>query len=108
MGDLLGVRLICLRLSDLRKVEAYLELLVEEKILRFIRKPDYKRSFVLPADPGEPIPVDLDPRYKGKRQRDVEAINAVNFALSYEIHGGRVAQEGLRSVLRWRKKRSLL
>jgi hypothetical protein len=65
VGDLLGVRLICLRLSDIQKVETYLELLVEEKILRFIRKPDYKRSFVLLEEPGESIPVDLDPRYKG-------------------------------------------
>jgi len=31
VGDLLGVRIICLRLSDIKKVEAYLELLVEEK-----------------------------------------------------------------------------
>jgi ppGpp synthetase/RelA/SpoT-type nucleotidyltranferase len=65
VGDLLGIRLICLRLSDIKRVEAYLELLAEEKILRYIRKPEHKRSFVLPVEPGESIPEDLDPRYSG-------------------------------------------
>lgn len=65
VGDLLGIRLICLRLSDIKKVEAYLGLLAEEKILRFIRKPDQKKSFVLPVDPGEEIPEGLDLRYSG-------------------------------------------
>lgn len=65
VGDLLGVRIICLRLSDIKKVEAYLELLVEEKILRFIRRPDQKRSFVLPVDPGEGAPEGLDLGYSG-------------------------------------------
>ena len=41
IGDLIGIRVICLRLSDIVKVEAYLELLVEEKILQFIREPDH-------------------------------------------------------------------
>ncbi|MEJ2235650.1 MAG: RelA/SpoT domain-containing protein [Syntrophobacterales bacterium] len=65
VGDLLGIRLICLRLSDIKRVEAYLGLLAEEKILRFIRKPDQKKSFVLPVDPGEEIPEGLDLRYSG-------------------------------------------
>lgn len=65
VGDLLGIRLICLRLSDIKRVEAYLGLLAEEKILRFIRRPDQKRSFVLPVDPGEAIPEGLDLRYSG-------------------------------------------
>jgi putative GTP pyrophosphokinase len=65
VGDLLGIRLICLRLSDIKRVEAYLGLLAEEKILRFIRKPDQKRSFVLPVDPGEATPEGLDLRYSG-------------------------------------------
>ena len=56
IDDLLGIRFICLRLSDIDRVKAYLELLADEKILRFIRKPDHKRSFVLPVDPGETIP----------------------------------------------------
>ena len=51
IGDLIGIRIICLRLSDIKKVEIYLKLLVEEKILQFIREPDQKRSFVLPIDP---------------------------------------------------------
>lgn len=65
VGDLLGIRLICLRLSDIKRVEEYLEFLSEEKILRFIRKPKHKRSFVLPVEPGESIPDSLDPRYSG-------------------------------------------
>jgi len=65
VGDLIGIRLICLRLSDINKVEEYLGLLAEEKILRFLRKPDQKRSFVLPVDPGEAIPEGLDVRYSG-------------------------------------------
>jgi ppGpp synthetase/RelA/SpoT-type nucleotidyltranferase len=65
VGDLLGIRLICLRLSDIKRVEAYLGLLAEEKILRFIRRPERKRSFVLPVDPGEAIPEGLDLRYSG-------------------------------------------
>jgi len=65
VDDLLGIRLICLRLSDIKRVETYLGLLAEEKILRFIRRPDQKRSFVLPVDPGEAIPEGLDLRYSG-------------------------------------------
>ncbi|MFC1895306.1 GTP pyrophosphokinase family protein [Thermodesulfobacteriota bacterium] len=65
VGDLLGIRLICLRLSDIKKVEAYLGLLAEEKILRFIRRPDQKRSFVLSAEPGEAILEGLDLGYSG-------------------------------------------
>ena len=37
IGDLLGVRIICLRLSDVEKVESYLQLLSEEKILTFVK-----------------------------------------------------------------------
>lgn len=65
VGDILGIRLICLRLSDIKRVEVYLGLLAEEKILRFIRRPDQKRSFVLPVEPGEAIPEGLDLRYSG-------------------------------------------
>ena len=65
VGDLLGIRLICLRLSDIKRVESYLGFLVDENILRFIRKPEQKRSFVLPVDPGEAIPEGLDLRYSG-------------------------------------------
>ncbi len=65
IGDLVGIRIVCLRLSDIVKVEAYLKLLVEEKILRFMQKPDHKRSFVLPIDPGEGAPQDLNFQYSG-------------------------------------------
>ncbi len=63
--DLLGVRIICLRLSDVGKVEAYLKLLAEEKILRFVKGPDKKRSFILPVGPGESISGGIDQRYSG-------------------------------------------
>jgi putative GTP pyrophosphokinase len=65
IGDIIGIRIICLRLSDIVKVEAYLKLLVEEKIFRFLREPDYKRSFVLPIDPGEAVPQDINLQYSG-------------------------------------------
>ncbi len=65
VGDLLGVRIICLRLSDVEKVEAYLGLLSEEKILRFVKGPDHKRSFILPVDPGESISDGMDLTYSG-------------------------------------------
>ena len=65
VGDLLGVRIICLRLSDIEKVEAYLGLLAEEKILRFVKGPIQKRSFILPIDPGELISDGIDLSYSG-------------------------------------------
>jgi len=65
VGDLLGVRIICLRLSDVEKVEAYLNLLSEENILSFVSGPDQKRSFILPVNPGDSIPDDIDLRYSG-------------------------------------------
>jgi ppGpp synthetase/RelA/SpoT-type nucleotidyltranferase len=65
VGDLLGVRIICLRLSDVVKVEAYLKLLSEENILSFLKGPDHKKSFILPVNPGDSIPDDIDLRYSG-------------------------------------------
>lgn len=65
VGDLLGVRIICLRLSDVEKLEAYLKLLSEENILSFVKGPDRKRSFILPLNPGDSIPDDIDLRYSG-------------------------------------------
>jgi len=65
VGDLLGARIICLRLSDVEKVEAYLNLLSEENILSFVSGPDQKRSFILPVNPGDSIPDDIDLRYSG-------------------------------------------
>ena len=65
VGDLLGFRIICLRLSDIGKIEAYLGFLSEEKILRFVKGPDQKRSFILPIDPGEPVADGMDLSYSG-------------------------------------------
>lgn len=65
VGDLLGVRIICLRLSDVEKVEEYLKLLSEEKILNFVKGPDHKKSFILPVNPGESMPDGMDKRYSG-------------------------------------------
>ena len=65
VGDLLGFRIICLRLSDIGKIKAYLELLSEEKILRFVKGPDQRRSFILPIEPGEPISDGMDLSYSG-------------------------------------------
>jgi ppGpp synthetase/RelA/SpoT-type nucleotidyltranferase len=65
VGDLLGFRIICLRLSDIGKIEAYLGLLSDEKILRFIKGPDQKRSFILPVDPGESISDGINLTYNG-------------------------------------------
>jgi hypothetical protein len=39
--------------------------LVDEKIFKFIREPDYKRSFVLPIDPGEVAPQNINLQYSG-------------------------------------------
>lgn len=63
--DIIGIRIICLRLSDIVKVEAYLKFLDEEKILKFIQEPDHKRSFVLPIDPGTTAPKDINLQYSG-------------------------------------------
>ena len=43
--------------------------------------------------------------FEDAKKRNVDAINAVNFALFDEIQGSRVAKEGLRSALRLRKER---
>jgi putative GTP pyrophosphokinase len=65
VGDLLGVRIICLRLSDIEKVEIYLKLLSEENILSFVKGPEQKRSFILPVNASDSIPDDIDLRYSG-------------------------------------------
>nr|WP_321400414.1 GTP pyrophosphokinase [uncultured Desulfobacter sp.] len=65
IGDIIGIRIICLRLSDIVKVEEYLEFLVEEKILKFIQNPDYKRSFVLPISLGKTAPQNINLQYSG-------------------------------------------
>jgi putative GTP pyrophosphokinase len=65
IADLLGVRIICLRLSDVGKIEEYLNLLAKEKIIRFVKGPEQKNTFVLPLDLGEFVPEGADLRYTG-------------------------------------------
>jgi putative GTP pyrophosphokinase len=65
INDLLGVRIICLRLSDVENVEAYLNLLSEDNILTFLNGPVHKRSFILPVDPEHTLPEVIDLRYTG-------------------------------------------
>jgi hypothetical protein len=44
--------------------------------------------------------------FTNAKERNIDVINALNFAIFDELQGNRVAQEGLKSVLRWRKERS--
>lgn len=37
------------------------------------------------------------------KERRIDVINALNFAIFYELQGKRVAQKGLKVVLKWRK-----
>jgi ppGpp synthetase/RelA/SpoT-type nucleotidyltranferase len=98
VDDLIGIRIICLRLSDIKTVEGYLGLLAEEKILRFIRKPDQKRSFVLPVDPGEKIPEDLDLRYSGYSSIHYQVELGENSDANDELKGLQVEFQ-LRTIL---------
>ncbi len=41
------------------------------------------------------------------KEHSIDVINALNFAIFYELQGKKVAQEGLRVILRWRKDRSI-
>ena len=89
IGDLLGVRIICLRLSDVEKVEAYLRLLSEENILNFLKEPDQKKSFVLPVNSGDSIPEDIDLRYSG--------YSSIHYQIELGINSD--APSGLKGVL---------
>jgi putative GTP pyrophosphokinase len=98
VGDLLGIRFICLRLSDIERVKTYLELLAEEKIIRFIRGPDQKRSFVLPIDPGESVPDGIDLRYSGYSSIHYQAEMFENSDVSDELKGLQIEFQ-LRTIL---------
>jgi len=98
IGDLLGIRLICLRLSDIKRVEAYLGLLAEEKILRFLRKPAHKRSFILPVDPGEAIPEGLDLKYSGYSSIHYQVVLGENVDADDDLQGLQVEFQ-LRTIL---------
>ena len=67
------------------------KMLTEERILEF--KAVFRET------------LDLMP-FTNAKERNIDVINALNFAIFDELQGKRVAQEGLRSVLRWRKERS--
>ncbi len=63
--DLLGVRIICLRLTDIENIGSYLQFLADEEILSFIKGPEKKRSFILPVNFGDSIPEDIALQYSG-------------------------------------------
>ena len=65
INDLLGVRMICLRLSDVENVEAYLKLLSEDNVFTFLNGPEHKRSFILPVNPRDVLPEAIDLRCTG-------------------------------------------
>lgn len=98
IGDLLGIRLICLRLSDIRRVEAYLGFLADEKILRFLRKPVQKRSFILPIDPGDEIPESLELGYSGYSSIHYQVMLGGNSDADQELKGLQVEFQ-LRTIL---------
>jgi putative GTP pyrophosphokinase len=98
IDDLLGIRFICLRLSDINRVKTYLELLADEKILQFIRKPDHKRSFILPVDPGETIPEKLNLRYSGYSSIHYQAELGENSGAPDDLKGLQIEFQ-LRTIL---------
>jgi ppGpp synthetase/RelA/SpoT-type nucleotidyltranferase len=53
VDDLLGVRVVCLRLADLVKLKQYLNSLGEEQKLRFIKGPTEKKTFLIRPGEGE-------------------------------------------------------
>lgn len=98
IGDLLGVRLICLRLSDIDTLKAYLNLLADEKILKFIQKPDHKRSFILPVDPGDTIPDGLSLHYSGYSSIHFQVALGQNADAPEELKGIQIELQ-LRTIL---------
>jgi putative GTP pyrophosphokinase len=66
VGDLLGMRIVCLRRSDVEKVGRYLESLAKERKLRFVRKPVRKQPpFLWINNPKEKLPKGKDLQYTG-------------------------------------------
>lgn len=65
IDDLLGMRIVCLRLSDVDKIEEFVNSLIAEEKLRLVREPEKKKTFVLRVDPREEIPEDIDLQYSG-------------------------------------------
>ncbi len=65
ISDILGLRIICLRLSDIAIIKSYLAFFKEEQILDFISGPDPKRSFVLPINHEKSLPDGVNLAYSG-------------------------------------------
>jgi len=63
--DLLGIRIVCPRLSDVERVEHFLQSLIDEKRLRLLEGPDRKQTFVLQVDPRDDLPDDIELQYSG-------------------------------------------
>jgi len=60
IDDLLGMRIICLRMSDLDKLKEYLESLHTEGKLRFIKGPTQKKTFLIRPGDAEPARLNRD------------------------------------------------
>jgi len=65
VADLLGLRLICLRLADVDRVKDFVGALEKEGQLDFVTPPEEKKTFILPVNPGDAIPGNLDLQYTG-------------------------------------------
>ncbi|MCH8995167.1 MAG: GTP pyrophosphokinase [Chloroflexi bacterium] len=63
--DILGLRIVCLRLSDVDEVAKYLESLRRDQKLTFLAKPKKMQSFLLRVDPRERLPAGIDLQYSG-------------------------------------------
>jgi len=64
IADLLGMRVICLRVSDLEKVKKYLEALKNEGSLEVLDGPTEKQTFVIRIK--DPVPdINVDIQYSG-------------------------------------------
>jgi len=66
INDILGIRIICFRRSDVEKVEKYLLCLKDEKKLNFIKKPEKKQPpFLWIQNPKERVQKLKDLQYSG-------------------------------------------
>lgn len=65
VDDLLGMRIICLRRSDVDRVETFLDSLKREKKLVFHKGPEHKQTFPLRIDPRAELPPDVELQYSG-------------------------------------------
>lgn len=66
INDILGMRVVCFRRSDVEKVEKYFRSLKEEKKLNFVRKPEKKQPpFLWIQNPKEKLPKLKDLQYSG-------------------------------------------